>query len=190
MGKYKLAVLGVSEARWNGNGRTEITNGNILVYLGMSNTDNDHIRGLGILINNNIRGALVEWNPVSERIIAARIQTKLRKTSIVQCYAPTENAELVEAFYSLLGKTLFSIKISDIVVMIGDLNAQIGNNNQDTEHIMGRHGIPCENENANGQLLIELCGKHGFLVDGMVFSHRDCHKITWVSPDKDNQMEN
>jgi hypothetical protein len=184
--------LGVSEARWNGNGRTESTNGNILVYSGMSNTDNYHIRSLGILINNNIRGALVEWNPVTERIITARIQTKLRKTPIVQCYAPTENAELVEKepFYSLLGKTLFSIKRNDIVAMIGDLNAQVGNNNQDTEHIMGRHEIPCENENANGQLLIELCGKHGFLVGGMVFSHRDCHKITWVSPHKDNQIGN
>jgi hypothetical protein len=77
--------LGVSEVRWNGSGRTETTNGNIFVYLGMSNADDDHIRGMGILINKDIRGALLEWNPVSERIITARIQTKLRKISIVQC---------------------------------------------------------------------------------------------------------
>jgi hypothetical protein len=74
--------------------------------------------------------------------------------------------------------------------MMGDFSAQVGNNNQDIEHIMGRHGIPCENEKENRQLLIEPCGKHGLIIGGTVFSHRDCHKVTWVSPDKDNQVEN
>jgi hypothetical protein len=45
----------------------------------MPNADDGHIRGVGILVNKNIRGALLEWNPVSERSITARIQTKLRK---------------------------------------------------------------------------------------------------------------
>jgi hypothetical protein len=53
---------------------------------------------------------------------------------------------------------------------------------------MGRHGMPCENE--NGQLLIEFCGKHGLLIGGTVFPHKDCHKITWISPDKEKQVEN
>ena len=109
----------------------------------MPNAGDDHIRGVGILINKNIRGALLEWNPVSERIITARIQTELRKISIVQCYAPTENAEPVEkeAFYSLLDKILLDIKRSDIIVMMGEFNVQVGNNNQYIEHIMGRHGM-------------------------------------------------
>ena len=62
------------------------------------------------------------------------------------------------------------IKRSDIIVMMGDFNAQVGINNQDIEHIMSRHGMPCDKENENGQLLIELCGKHG-LVIGVQFSH-------------------
>ena len=92
---------------------------------------------------------MLEWNPVSERIITARIQTKIRKIYTVQCYAPTENTELAEkeAFYSLLDKTLLGIKRSDIIVMMSDFNAQVGNNNKDIEHIMGRHGMPCVNEN-------------------------------------------
>ena len=32
MGEYKLAVMGVSEVRWNGSGKTETTNGNVFVY--------------------------------------------------------------------------------------------------------------------------------------------------------------
>jgi len=74
--------------------------------------------------------------------------------------------------------------------MMGDFNAQVGNNNKYIEHIMGRHGMPCENENENGQLLIEFCGKHGLLIGGTVFPHKDCHKVTWISPDKEKQVEN
>jgi hypothetical protein len=46
----------------------------------------------------------------------------------VQCYAPTQSAELIdkEALYSLLDKTLLGIKRSGIIVMMGDYNAQVG----------------------------------------------------------------
>jgi len=134
----------------------------------------------------------LEWNPVSERIITARIQTKLSRMSIVQCYAPTENAELdeKEAFYNLMDKTLLGIKRSEIIVMMGDFNAQVRNNNQDIEHIMSRHGMPCDKENENGQLLIEICGKQGLLIGDMVFPHKEWHKVTWISPDKDKQVGN
>ena len=67
--EYKVAVMGVSEVRWNGSGKMGTTNGNVFIYSGMPNTDDDHIRGVGILVTKNIRGALLEWNPISERII-------------------------------------------------------------------------------------------------------------------------
>jgi hypothetical protein len=79
MGEYELAVLGVSEVRWNGNGRTETTDGNVFVYWGMANADNDLIRGVEILINKDIRGVLLEWNPVSEWTITA-IHNQDKKT--------------------------------------------------------------------------------------------------------------
>jgi hypothetical protein len=49
--------------------------------------------------------------------------------------------------------------------------------------------MPCVNENANGQLLIPFCGKHG-LIGGTVFPHTDSHKVTWVSTDQDKQVQN
>ena len=38
--------------------------------------------------------------------------------------------------------------------------------------------------------MIEFCGKHGLIIGDMVFPHRDCHKVTWISLDKDKQVEN
>ena len=78
---------------------------------------------------------------------------------------------------------------SDIIVMMGDFNAQVWNNNQDTEHVMGRHGMPCDKENEKGQHLIKLCGKHGLVIGGTIFPHKG-HKVTWISADKDKQGGN
>jgi hypothetical protein len=40
--------------------------------------------GVGILINKNIKDALLEWKPVSERrIITAQFNTKFRNTTVV-----------------------------------------------------------------------------------------------------------
>jgi hypothetical protein len=58
----------------------------------------------------------LEWNPVSERIITARVKIKYRKMTIV----PNEDgkADEKESFYSLLDKTLVSVHRSNIVLIL------------------------------------------------------------------------
>jgi len=58
--------------------------------------------------------------------------------TIVQCYAPTNEAgiEEKEAFYGLLEATLHQIRQSDIIIMKGDFNAKIGDDNQGQKHVM------------------------------------------------------
>jgi hypothetical protein len=47
---------------------------------------------------------------------------------------------------------------------MGGMNAKIGPNNQDLEHVMGRHGIG--NMNEYGELFSELCANHDLIVGG------------------------
>jgi hypothetical protein len=132
----------------------------------------------------------LEWNPVSERIITARVKTKYRKMTIVQCYAPTEDGEADEkkSFYSLLDKTLVSLHRSGIVLMMGDFNSKEGCNNENVDHVMGKHGTGDCNENE--ELLIETFGNHGLTIGGTLFPHKECHKVTWVSPDPQGKTQN
>jgi hypothetical protein len=108
----------------------------------------------------------------------------------IQCYAPTEHGEAdeKESFYSLLDKTLVSLHRSYIILMMGDFNAKVGCNNEDVKHVMGKHGTGDCNE--NGELLIEMCGNRGLMTGGTLFPHKECHKVTWVSPDPQGRTQN
>jgi hypothetical protein len=128
----------------------------------------------------------LEWNPVSERIITARVKTKYRKMTIVQCYSG--EADEKESFYRLLDKILVSLHRSDIVLMMGKFNAKVGCNKEDVEHIMGKHGTGECNENR--ELLIETCRNHGLMIGGTLFPDKECHKVTWVSPDPQGRTQN
>jgi hypothetical protein len=79
MENFKLALLGVSEVRWNGAGSITTTNGNLFIYSAMPGKNEPHIRGVGILIYRNIKDSFLEWKPVSELIITVTISTKLGK---------------------------------------------------------------------------------------------------------------
>jgi hypothetical protein len=48
------------------------TDGKMFLYSGMLNEE--EVRGVGILFNKDTKNALLEWNPVSERIITATVQ--------------------------------------------------------------------------------------------------------------------
>jgi Reverse transcriptase (RNA-dependent DNA polymerase)/Domain of unknown function (DUF6451) len=183
MDKVKLEILGLCETRWNQSGEHQTADGKLLLYSGMPEEDDDHVRGVGVLISRKLKDHLVEWLPVSERLMKARFKTKHRHFTIVQGYAPTEDATLEdkEAFYSSLDGLLTTVPKRDVVFLLGDYNARVGADNEGLEHVMGPHGIGRLNE--NGALFLELCGNHALKVGGTMFLHKTCHKHTWFSND-------
>ncbi|KAJ6639799.1 hypothetical protein Bhyg_12546 [Pseudolycoriella hygida] len=72
------------------------------------------------------------------------------KSTSTQVYAPTEQApdDVKDAFYEQLAQTLNNVKKSDMLVLLGDLNAQVGSLNVNWENVMGTHGLGTMNDNA------------------------------------------
>ena len=118
-----------------------------------------------------------------------RIGCKVKNLSVIQCYAPTEDAddEAKQLFYDLLQKTISEAPKNDMLIMMGDFNAKVGSDNDAIENVMGRHGVGEINQ--NGELLVELCGLNELRIGGTLFQHKECHKVTWVSPDSRTQNQ-
>nr|KAG5704048.1 hypothetical protein BaRGS_017552 [Batillaria attramentaria] len=126
---------------------------------------------------------MLDRSKVSPRILSARFNSKGRKVTILQCYAPTNVAdeEEKENFYEQLQAILDKAPRRDLKILMGDLNAKVGTDNTDRELIMGKHGTGTQNE--NGELFTEFCTTNDLVIGGTIFPHKTIHKTTWTSPD-------
>nr|XP_022308315.1 uncharacterized protein LOC111114318 [Crassostrea virginica] len=87
-----------------------------------------------------------------------------------------------EQFYETLQNIMSKRTEREVVLLIGDFNAKVGNDNTGYRATMGQHGVGTMNE--NGQQLADFCANNNLVIGGTVFPHKEIHKTTWVSPDK------
>ena len=181
MKSMNIQILGISESRWNGTGKTQLVTGETVIYSGRD--DDNHIHGVAIMMSKPAADALIEWSGISERIIMARFHSKFIKLTLIHAYAPTNDTDdnKKNEFYDLLSDLVQRTHKHDIIVITGDFNAKVGKQPYPYQDIMGKHGEGIRNE--NGEKLCEFCATNEFLITGTLFPHKNIHKLTWTSPD-------
>ena len=81
-----------------------------------------------------------------------------------------------ESFHRMLQQALSKVNRKDVLLLMGDFNAQIGSSNVGYEEVMGRHGLG--QMNVNGELLANTCATQELVIGGSIFSHKSIHKAT------------
>ena len=105
-------------------------------------------------------------------MISVRFQGKPFNITVVQVYAPTSNAEEaeVEWFYedlTRISRTNTQKKKKDVLFIIGDWNAKVGN--QEKPGVTGIFGLGIQNE--AGQMLIEFCQENALVIANTPFNN-------------------
>ena len=130
-------------------------------------------------MNRRREKTLIEWEPVSDRIIRARFHSKYCKLSILQCYVPTN--EVKDDWYEQLQYEVSRVPQHDLLLIMGNINAKVGLDNSNCEAAMGKHG--CGLINDNGERQVDFCLNNNCIIGGTTFPHKNIHKLTWKSPD-------
>ena len=102
---------------------------------------------------------------------------------MVQVYAPTEDKsdEEKDEFFGRLGEVVRSVKRHDMLLLMGDLNAKVEQEDGIWQDVMGVFGVGARNN--NGPRLLEFCAEHRLCVINTLLHHKGEHKTTWASPD-------
>ena len=102
-------------------------------------------------------------------MISVHFQGKPLNITVIQVYAPTRNAEEVEAeqFYEDLQELLELTPQKDVLFIIGDWNAKV--RSQETPGVIGKFGLGVQNE--AGQRLIEFCQENALVIANTLLQH-------------------
>ena len=77
MKRFRYDIVGISKVRWTG--KDETSNRDFI----WSGEDKTHIRGVGMLLSDRAREALIGYNPVSSRVITARFDSAPYKITVI-----------------------------------------------------------------------------------------------------------
>ena len=81
------------------------------------------------MVNKRVLNAVLRCNLKNDRMISVHFQGKPFNITVIQVYAPTNNAEEaeIERFYEDLQDLLELILKKYVIFIIGDWNAKVGN---------------------------------------------------------------
>jgi hypothetical protein len=99
----------------------------------------------------------------------------------VSAYGPgCERAEDErERFWQELSECLDGFSANEQVIVMGDLNARVGD--REVDGVIGKYGVSGMNE--SGECLIELYAQHELVVGNTWFRKKDINKYTLVKED-------
>ena len=144
--KRKLGVLALSETKMRGKGDIVIGG----VGGRSSGVENGRAKeGVAILVSEEVKRCVTEWGEVSARLMWVRLKFGQEKWVIVSAYGPGRERDDIEReqFWNELRDCVNSFGDNVNVVVLGDLNARVGN--------AGVDGVPGVNESE--EYLIEMC---------------------------------
>ena len=142
MARVNVDILGISELKWTGMGEFN-SDDHYIYYCGQESLRRN---GVAMMVHKRVRNAVVGYNLKNDRMISVHFQGKPLNTTVIQVYAPTNNAEEaeVEQFYEDLQDLLELTPKKDVLFIIGGWNAKVGS--QETPGITGKFGLGVQNE--------------------------------------------
>ena len=117
MPRVNVYTLGISELKWTGMGEFN-SDDHFIYYCGQESLRRN---GVTIIVNKRVQNAVLGYNLKNDRMISVRFQGKPFNITIIQVYAPTNNAEEAEDehFYEDLQDLLQLTPKKDVLLIQG-----------------------------------------------------------------------
>ena len=139
-----------------------------------------HERGVAIIVSNTLKYNIIGYWAISDRVILVKFDSKHFNISVIQVYAPMQDAtkEESEEFYGQLDKARGHCKSQEVIIVMGDLNAKIGKGKE--QGIVGEDGLG--ERNARGDTWLDRCIWHDQVITNTWFKQHPKNIWTWQSP--------
>ena len=174
----KIAAL--QETRLSGTG--SIKERNYTFYWFGRPQDQVRLFGTGFAVHNSLVTSIQTPQALSERVSYLRLGTVQGNILVISAYAPTLRADstVKDSFYEDLEELIRSAGDKDRIVLLGDMNARVGDDHESWKGCLGCFGVGKMNE--NGQRLLELCSRQSLSITNSLFPGKVHRKKSWCHP--------
>ena len=178
LARLDIDVACLTEARLADSGK-ETVEGHMFLHSG--GTQRHH--GVCLILSPKVKHSLKSWEPISDRLLTARLSHRHGYLTILVPYAPTDDASDADkdSFYDLLEGAIRNVPPHDQLVVAGDLNAVTGSDRSGFEEVVGPFGSGIPNNNSTR--LLTMCALLGLSVVGSWFRRTNVRRFTWISND-------
>ena len=184
--KFNVDILAITETKKKGQGVENIGPNHVLIFSGVDVRERARA-GVGLLVHKKLENLIENWNFISPRLLEVNIKPKDREIKLLIAYGPNEDAnkEEKDKFESNLQIAAENLKPKQELMILGDLNARVGNNAETACGVIGREGETITSP--NGERLIDFCLKNNMKIANTFFPHKDIHKYTRVNEDRNEK---
>lgn len=177
MKRLDIPILGVSEMRWPNSGKCNIEE-HTVYYSGEDS--NYHINGVAFIVSKHVEKCVKSVCYVSDRVIMLQLNSRPVDINLIQVYAPTSvsDEEEIEKFYDTIKSVTDKIKKKDITIIMGDLNAKVGQGREDK--VVGDFGLGIRNE--RGDRFVEFCRDNNLCIMNTFYKLPKRRLYTWKHP--------
>lgn len=176
--RRKIDVLALCETKMIGKGERQFGE----VFGRVSGVERGRAReGVAMLLSKWMQDMVVEWKEVSARLLWVRVRLGRECWAFVSAYGPgcEKEEEEREDFWNDLTECVESLKRKNYVVVLGDLNARVGD--EEVDGVVGKYGVA--GRNWSGERLLEMCGEQELVIGNSWFKKKSVNKYTWMRVD-------
>ncbi|KAI8494385.1 hypothetical protein Bbelb_276110 [Branchiostoma belcheri] len=181
--RYDISLAGLCEVRWPGNGET-VAGDHCLFWSGPE--DRTGLYGVALAIPKQLRGSLLSWKPVSDRLLTARLLHQHGKMTVIVAYGPTDVApdQDKDLFFDQLQELVKDAPQHDITIVLTDANATLcqASRSASPQNVLGPISAD-PSTNDNGSRLLDLCRATNMSIADSWFPRKRIHHWTWYSLD-------
>ena len=188
LAKRKIDICCLQEVRYKNQGCTSIGSNDEKYKLWYSGGP-DKLNGVGIMMKAELADNVIEVERYDDRLMKIRMVVGKKIWNIFSAYAPQvgrtmqEKVEYWERFEDKLGQ----ISEAEILLVGGDVNGHIGDENTGYEEVMGKYGYGTKNE--EGAAVLDICKFHRLRILNTYFKKEEEKRVTYKSGEHKTQID-